>query len=230
MHFKSLTALVLFFISFNVVAQTKSDSLPKRDLKFNVELGLSANSYRGSLVQHYGSYTQSYHVGIRFSKKKLANGRVNFSYGNIEGQNSSFEYKDSKGNVIKTNNYFKTSIFSLAYELNIKVIERRKFVIQAILGVGAMRFTPYDQFENNLINNQSTRAAGETYSSTSLYLPLGLQFMYKLPQGYNIGMSANVMNPLTDFLDNTSKYSAYTTSDNVLMLKLFVSTPISLKL
>ncbi|MEY3412482.1 MAG: hypothetical protein RIQ70_1170, partial [Bacteroidota bacterium] len=51
---------------------------------------------------------------------------------------------------------------------------------------------------------------------------------YIFRNDYRFGIQAQLLNPLTDYLDNTSTWSPYVTSDNVLSFKFFIAVPISL--
>ena len=217
-----ITLFICFAILFinNATAQIN---------KIYIETGISANSYKGSLNQGFGNYTSSYHLGVRFCKKQRFNGRVNISYGHIDGQTPSFIVKDYKGNFVYPANYFNTSILTFNYELNFNVVLKKTYSIYIGAGIGVVKFNVKDQDGNELANNASTRDRGEEYSNNSFIAPVLIGFNYILPNDYRLGIQTQLLNPFTDYLDNTSKWSPYVTSDNVLMFKFFVSVPIKLK-
>jgi hypothetical protein len=196
--------------------------------KLYLEAGISANSYKGSLNEGFGNYSSSANLGIRFCKNSRLNGRINLSYGVIEGQSISFVVKNASGNIVYPVNYFKTSLFTFDYTLNFNVIAKKRYLIYLGAGVGIIRFNVMDNEGNNLINNANTRDIEENYRSIALSMPVFIGYNYIFKNDYRVGLQAQLLNPFTDYLDNTSKWSPYVTSDNVLFLKFFVSVPISL--
>lgn len=213
----TLWFLLLLFVSSN--AQIK---------KLYLEAGVSANSYKGSLNEGFGNYTSSFNLGIRFCKKQRLNGSVNFLYGNIDGQTPVFAVKNSKGDFVYPPNYFKTSLVTFDYSLRFNLISKKKSLLYLGGGVGLLRFNVQDQDGNNLANNATTRDKGEDYSNMSLSFPVFIGYNYILSNDYRLGVQAQFLNPRTDYLDNTSNWSPYVTSDNVLSFKFFLSVPINL--
>jgi hypothetical protein len=219
---KTIVALLISFFSLFV---STADAQIK---KLYLEAGISANSYKGSLNEGFGNYSSSANLGIRFCKNNRLNGRINLSYGVIEGQSISFVVKNASGNIVYPVNYFKTSLFTFDYTLNFNVIAKKRYLIYLGAGVGIIRFNVMDNEGNNLINNANTRDIEENYRSIALSMPVFIGYNYIFKNDYRVGLQAQLLNPFTDYLDNTSKWSPYVTSDNVLFLKFFVSVPISL--
>ena len=200
--------------------------------KIFLELGISANSYKGSITEKYGNYTSSsFHCAIKFNKKTRMNGKFNLSIGTISSQNTSnINFIDSKGNIYFPITYFKTSLTNLSYELNFVLLRKRKFAANFFGGIGVSKFNVKDVDGNDFVNNLSSRAKGEEFNSISFFFPLGVNAEYIWKGNFKSGFSANIMNPATDFFDNTSQYSPYkTVKDNVLMLKFYVSVPLAFK-
>jgi len=229
---KNIYFFLLFFLfkQANLFAQDTLSPMVKK--KVFLELGISANSYKGSLTANYGNYTSSsFHCGIKFNKKTRMNGKFNLSIGSISSQNTSnLNFVDAKGNVFYPISYFKTSITNLSYELNLVLLKKKKIAANVFGGIGVSKFNVKDFDGNDLANNLSSRAKGEDFNSISFFFPLGLNAEYIWKENFRSGFSVNVMNPLTDFFDNTSQYSPYkTVKDNVLMLKFYVSAPLAFK-
>lgn len=219
---KTIVALLMVFFCLFV---STADAQIK---KLYLEAGISANSYKGSLNEGFGNYASSANVGIRFCKNNRLNGRINLSYGIIEGQSIGFSVKNRAGNIVYPINYFKTSLFTFDYTLNFNVISQKKYLIYLGAGIGIIRFNVMDNDGNNLINNTNTRDTGEEYRSIALSMPVFIGYNYIFKNDYRLGVQAQLLNPFTDYLDNTSKWSPYVTADNVLFVMFFVAVPISL--
>lgn len=194
--------------------------------KLFVELGVSANSYKGSLNEGFGNYASSYHLGVRFCKKKILNGRINLSYGNIDGQTNTVSFINNNGKIIYPLNYFNTSLFTVNYEAIFNIWSKKKYLIYLGAGAGIMRFDVKDENGNSLVNNLKSRDSDEDYSNITTYFPVFIGFNYIMKNDVRIGFQTQLLNPMTDYLDNTKNWSPNVTGDNVLALKFFMAAPI----
>lgn len=217
-HFTCIMVGLYLFVS-SADAQIK---------KLYVEAGISANSYKGSLNEGFGNYTMGTHLGIRFCKNNRLNGHINFSYGSIDGQTKVFTVKDAAGNLVYPINYFKTSLFTFDYILQFNVVSKKSFLIYIGAGAGVVKFNVKDEDGNDLIDNSKSRDVHESYKDLAVTLPVVIGYNYIFRNDYRFGIQAQLLNPLTDYLDNTSKWSPYVTTDNVLSFKFFIAVPISL--
>ena len=217
-HFTCIMVGLYLFVS-SADAQIK---------KLYVEAGISANSYKGSLNEGFGNYTMGTHLGIRFCKNNRLNGHINLSYGSIDGQTKVYTVKDASGNLVYPINYFKTRLFTFDYILQFNVVSKKSFLIYIGAGAGVLKFNVKDEDGNDLINNTKTRDVNENYRDLALTFPVVIGYNYIFSNDYRFGIQAQLLNPLTDYLDNTSNWSPYVTSDNVLSFKLFMAVPISL--
>jgi len=197
-----------------------------------IEVGISANAYRGDLQAGYEKFTSGFHLGIQWMKKKRLNGAINLQIGSVSGQNPNYQYSGEVTSTEKTptpNRYFKTAIFTVHYELQLNLIKRRNFRLFISQGIGLIRFNPKDEFRNSLNKDLTSRADGETYSNLAFMFPTQCGFQYFLPNGVGAGFKMGWYNPATDYLDNISKWGNKSGNDKIFACRFTVMVPIRLK-
>ncbi|HSZ71093.1 MAG TPA: hypothetical protein VK750_00355, partial [Cytophagaceae bacterium] len=196
-----------------------------------IEVGISANAYRGDLQAGYEKFTSGFHLGIQWLKKKRINGAINIQIGSVSGQNPDYKYEGTVDPGEKTptpNTYFKTAIFTVHYEAQLNIIKRPNFRLFVAQGIGLIRFNPKDDSQNLLSKDLTTRAEGETYSNLALILPTQWGFQYLLPNGVGAGFKMGWYHPLTDYIDNISKWGNKPGNDGIFACRFSVMVPIRL--
>jgi len=189
-----------------------------------LEIGISSNAYRGDLAG-YEKFTQVFHLALKLNKKRLLNSRFGLSTGFITGENRLYAFTDESGGRTSPNTFFRTSIFSLDYELQVNVYRTRNFALYLSQGLGFIRFNVKNDLRENLIDFQETRAANETYNNFAFMLPTGLGATYFLKNGFGLGAQASILNTQSDYLDNISEWGIRSGNDNVLRFKFYLYIP-----
>lgn len=224
---KCFVALLLVMLfSCSAVAQNL-DSMVVVTPKVNrfFVIGASANAYRGDLSERYATWTPALQMSLAFNKKKRWNGSLQLSVGHVIGQSLGYTYSDTKTPNATPNDYFKTSFFTIGYQLQYNLVKNKRWTWYLSQGMELMRFTPRDREDRNLADQKATRAANETYSTTTLALPSAMGFVYTLNNGMGLGMKAGWRNPNTDYLDNVSKWSKASQKDNIAFWAWTLSIP-----
>lgn len=193
-----------------------------------VYVGVSANAYKGDLQNSYEKYTSIFHVGLKLNKKKRLNGNIGLGYGNINGQSINPRFKTSE-NTVSPNRYFKTSIFTVHYNIQYNFIKNDHWIVYLSQAIGIIRFNPKDKFNVNLQDQLSTRASNETYGNTSLMLPTKVGFIYLFDNEFGAGFEAGFLNTLTDYLDNISQMGTKDGNDNLLQFKFSFYVPLGVE-
>jgi hypothetical protein len=208
------------FINDTLPVVNKSEPRPIRFL----ELGVSANSYRGDLAT-YEKWTACYHGAIRFNEAKRLNGRVGFGYGFITGDNRFYNFPNGK-----PNNFFRAPVFFLSYEAHYNIIKTRSFMLYASAGLGIYNYLPKNQAGERLVDLLDTRDLDEIYGRVSFMLPIGVGVNYILKNGYGIGAQAQWLNTQTDYLDNIGTWGKKQGNDNVASVRFYIYAPLLFKL
>lgn len=231
--------LITFLCYINLNAQTDSTKITPNLLKWNVdsienrslprvikflELGVSANAYKGELG-NYGQWASSFHVGLKWNKRRNINGRLGLSIGTVIGDNPTYIASGNSENT-EVNTFFKASILSVHYELQINLINKDRYKVYFSQGLGLFRFVSENENEENLLDLQSTRASNETYNIISTMFPTGLGASYFFRNGYSFGLQASFLNHFTDYLDNISILGDSGQNDNTLMIRFHLSVPL----
>ncbi len=190
-----------------------------------IELGVSANAYSGDLGS-YTDWSSVFHAGLVFNRGRVFNSRLGFSAGFLTGEDRFYTFEDGSGERTTPNTFFRTPIFSLDYELRAHLIKSRTFLLYLSVGAGVLRFNPQDEFGENLVDLQDTRAFEETYGNFALQFPIGVGFSYLFKNGYGLGTQAQLMNNTTDYLDNISEWGVQSGSDNSLRFKFYFLIPL----
>lgn len=211
---KSVLAIFLFLGLCSPMAIAQAPA------KF-AHVGTSMVSYKGDL-SGYDKYTVAFHGGIQFNKKKRLNGAFNLGFGNITGENRNY----SGSNPDKEpNRYFKTNFVFLNYDLHINLLKKEYYSIYLSQGIGFIRFTPTDQFGDDLQDQLITRADDESYRNASFMLPTKIGAMYLLPNYFGVGFEAGFYGTMTDYLDNISELGE-AGNDNILSFRFNFYIPL----
>ncbi|MDJ1467398.1 hypothetical protein [Xanthocytophaga flava] len=233
--------LVLFTCTFGVFesiqaqssvqgAQTKEpDKSPsdKHSPTRLLEIGIGPTAYKGDLASSYRKWASAFYIGVKFNRKHRVNGHLNLAIGSITGQNPSYVFTGESETTPTPNLYFKTTFFSLNYDLQINLIKTPRWIVYVSQGIGFMRYNPKDEYGNNFQDQLNTRAANETYGSISAILPTQAGVIYLLPNGYGAGIQGGWLNTQTDYLDNISQWGNRSKKDNALWLKFQFIVPLT---
>jgi hypothetical protein len=215
--------LIVLFVFLNTVIYAQNIE----DRRVFVLTGIGGTSYRGDLSQSYESWGGTFHAGILFNKKKRINGSIHLMAGGVRGNNPSYVYESTVQTT--PNKYFKTSLFSVGYELRINIIKKELYALYFSPGISILRYNPKDQFNDSYSNQFTTRAKGEEYSNITIMLPVRIGVAYHLPNGYGIGMDVGFLNPMTDYIDNISHWGNRKKKDNLMQLNILLYVPLNLK-
>lgn len=189
------------------------------------ELGISPVSYKGDLSQGYEKWTSAFHVGLKRNNKERLNGHFNLMIGTVTGQNINYTYPSNS----IPNNFVKTSLVSINYDLQVNLIKKKNFILYVSQGLGLVRFTPKDEEGNKLVDKFNTRAKNETYNTITVFFPHSIGCMFFLPNNYGVGIQWGRFSPATDYLDNISQLSSYKKPDNIMAVKFTILAPISFR-
>lgn len=192
-------------------------------------MGTSANAYRGDLNSGYHKWTSSVHLGFKLNHKTRLNGNLNFSVGNVSGQNPHFSPDLSEiSDHVEPNRFFNTSVITANYDLHFNLIKKPNFIIYLSQGLGVIRFNPKDESGNPFQKQPFTRPRGEVYGNTAIMLPSNAGFIYFFPNRFAAGIQAGFNNPLTDYLDNISYLGSKEGNDNILMVRFSFFVPLTI--
>lgn len=220
-HKTTFFVLILLFSSAAAVAQTRT--LPKRF----VELGVSANSYKGDIRHSYTDWATGVNVGILFNKAKRVNGHFNLMIGSAVAQNPNYFFDDGSDPQPTPNEFARIKMYAFNFDLHINLYKKNNFIVYLYQGLGLVRFDPRDSENKKLLDQLNTRAQGETYSNISFMLPHGLGVLYVSKPGFGVGFQAGYLNTTSDYLDNVSKWGDRAKKDNILSYKMTVYIPFS---
>ncbi|MDX2301920.1 MAG: hypothetical protein NW226_03930 [Microscillaceae bacterium] len=190
-----------------------------------IEVGIGGNGYKGDLAS-YEKWTQSFHLAFKLNRKNLLNSRFGFSAGFITGENRLYRFSDASGGRTSPNTFFRTSILTFDYELQINLYRTRSFMLYLSQGIGFIRFESKDENGESLLNLQETRAENETYNNFAFMLPTGLGATYLFKNGYGLGAQAGFLNTQSDYLDNIAQWGVQSGNDNILRFKFYLYIPL----
>ena len=225
MYKKSHSLVLSFTLAFCLVLSLNSKAQDSITYKRFIEVGLSGNAYRGDLQAGYEKFTSGFHLGIQWMKKKRLNGAISMQIGSVSGQNPDYKYTGDTA-ATNPNKYFKTSIFTLHYELQLNIIKKPRYRIYISQGIGILRYKPKDANGDDLASQLPSRADGETYGTTALILPTQAGFQYFLANGIGTGFKIGWYNPQTDYIDNISKWGNRDGKDKIFIFKFSILVPI----
>lgn len=190
-----------------------------------LEIGISANAYWGDLSS-LEQWSPIFHVAWQFNRARRFNSRIGLSLGYLTGENRFYLLENNLQGVITPNTFFRTSWFSVDYDLRYNISKSRNHVIFVSQGIGLLRFDPQDEEGASLLDDIATRPEGETYSNAAVYFPTSIGAAYYLKNGYGIGCQLSVLNTQSDFIDNLKEWGVESGNDNALRFKIHVLIPL----
>lgn len=200
----------------------EQDTLRKKEIYF----GVGPAAYKGDLSTSYDKYSMVLNAGIKLNRFRKLNGNFNISVGEVSGQNINYSFDDGSGTATTPVSFFTTKLIGLNYELHYNVIHKENLKLYISQGIGMLRFTPKDEFNQNLIDNLSTRNLGESYGSIAIFFPTQIGLLYTLPNDYSFGFQMGYLGTVTDYIDNISQWSTSTGNDNILSMRFEVHIPV----
>jgi hypothetical protein len=218
--FRAVLCTFLFSLFSSIVVAQKN--MPERF----VELGVSANSYKGDLSHSYSQWAGGYHVGILFNKKKRFNGHFNLMVGNAVAQNPNYFFDDGSNPQPTPNKYARIKLITLHYDLHLNLYKKNNLIVYLYQGIGLVRFDPRDDQNKKLIDQLQTRPKDESYSNIAFTFPHGIGALYVTPPGLGIGLQAGFLNTTSDLIDNVSQWGDRKKNDNILSYKMTVYIPL----
>lgn len=182
----------------------------------------------GSMWQYSGSYAGTVpqagiFLAFKTNKARYINTRFEAGLGQIMGFDR--RYANNDPTQAGPAPSFQTSMLYMQAELNLNLIKTSQWLVYASAGIGLLRFDVRDGSGAVLNTLNSSRQLGETYNTTTTWLPLGLGGAYFLPNGLGAGMQLTWQNPATRYLDNTERLAP--ANDQVLSTKLSLYIPLA---
>ncbi|MEM7108426.1 MAG: hypothetical protein AAF519_09385 [Bacteroidota bacterium] len=187
-----------------------------------ISFGLSANSYRGEL-SNYSDWSAGLQIGWIFDLNKKWGGSLQAGFATARGSDRNFALQANTSDPA-INTFVKTNFLFVNYALRFTFLKKNNISAYLSQGVGFMRFVPQDEFGNDLIDQDDTRAQNEEYRNLSFMLPTGLGVSYIFPNSFGVTVEGNVMNTTSDYLDNISDLGD-SGSDNILSARLLLLIP-----
>ena len=187
--------------------------------------GANMNTYKGDMGD-FNQWNGGFQAGILFNKKRKLNGAIQLTFGSVSDQQN-VEGSTQISQAPSPNRYFKSNFFAVNYEVHYNIVKTSKWLVFVSQGVGFLRYTPKDEFGEKLEDQPGTRAAQESFRSSSFMLPTSVGAAYFLTNEVGIGIQTTFCNPLTDYLDNISELGS-SGNDNILNLKLSIYLPLTL--
>jgi hypothetical protein len=207
--------ILLLFAGSGMMAQTAE----QKPLKLG--LGLMGASYVGDLNTN-GQALHRFHPGVnislQFDSEKLIAPQLNTGFGKFVAQDR--DLIGSEG--AEPNTFVETPFFFVDFRLRARFLRETSFNPYFSLGVGLLGYTPKDEDGNNLLDNISTRAEGETYGSISAGFPFSLGFEVQLSPLVGIGLEYTYRFTTSDYLDNISQLGLRDGNDRLQSLLLSV--------
>jgi hypothetical protein len=206
--------LVLLLLLCSVVFGQGAGQKPLR-----VGIGMSGSTYVGDLNTN-GEALYRFYPGMGFSLQFASPRRVspqlNTGFGKFVAQNRDLEPVGS----VRPNTFVETRIFFVDFRLKARFMRERAFAPYVSAGIGLLGYTPRDQNGNNLLDNLSTRADGETYGSMTAGFPLSVGAELRMSPFVALGLEYTYRPTTSDYLDNIGLVGARDGKDKLQSLML----------
>lgn len=214
--------LLLFVISMGaplpLIAQTVAP-------KIYIEMGASlhGNTYLGDFtdsLNKYNTIMPGFSLSAQFSKKRKLYQEVMVGYAKITGQLPDYKSFASTTEFIEPSRFFNTSYYFADFRLKYAPFGRKYFTPFVGVGLGGMRFTPFDERGVSLATNPFSRLTGESYNQLTYRLSglAGVRFL--MSDDFSLFIEYNYQYVGSDYLDNVSKLGSVPGKDVVQSLSI----------
>ncbi len=92
-----------------------------------------------------------------------------------------------------------------------------------------LRFTSKDRNGNNLIDQTDTRDKEETYTNSTLILPIGIYGKYIFKNKISVQLGVKWLSPQTDYIDNVSTFGQEKGNDKIMQYHFAIGIPLPKK-
>lgn len=216
---------LLFILS--LVLTTSLSSFGQYSMDFGINLG--AANYLGEIGGNTGS-ARPFLLDMKFQQTNFAIGgfyrmnftrniaaKINFNYARIEGADS----LSNEPTRVGRNLSFRTDLleFNLTGEytffsyndMNRRSKSRVDFASYVTVGVGALFYFPYAQFDNKWYSLRplQTEGAENAYDELAIVIPLGIGANFTFNRKVRLGIEFAYRFTNTDYLDDVSTDYAY---------------------
>ncbi|QHT67177.1 hypothetical protein GXP67_11235 [Rhodocytophaga rosea] len=192
-----------------------------------LEIGVSANAYRGDLGIKNPKWSSAFQAGLKLNFKKRFNSHFNVAIGSVTGQNPDYRFEGTDATPATPNLFFKTNFVAANYDLQVHLLKYKGIMVYVSQGIGLIRYEPKDAENQSLGDNFESRVANETYGNVSLLLPTQAGVNYIFNNGYGVGLQAGRLNLQTDYLDNISQWGNRKKKDNALLFRFSFMIPLT---
>lgn len=187
-------------------------------------IGVGSDSYSGDLSS-YEKWSSSFRIGLKFNRHKRFNGNFMLSIGSLIGQDPFYSYNGSSQNVATPNSFTKTTFTSLNYEWQYNLLNLEQWKVYLSQGIGIFFFTPKDQFNDELFDQNNTRETNEVYGGAALFIPTAIGIRHILRNQIGIESRFSIANTSSDYLDNISLWGNKEGNDNAISFQVLLLIP-----
>jgi hypothetical protein len=191
-----------------------------KTVKWYLDAGLGGVAYKGDL-SGYEKWGGMFHMGLQNDSKKRFSPRLEAFYGIVSGQNSLYSFEGGT-----PNKFFQTHIFGITANVQVNLLKNEHFRAYLSQGLGIAGLQIYDKNGTDFANLPKTRAIGESYSNTILLLPTAIGGSVFFQNRCGINLEIAMLNTMTDYIDNISKWGTDSGNDNLLRVKFSFFAPI----
>lgn len=194
---------------------------PGQQKPLKIGVGLLGAAYVGDLNTG-GDALYRFHPGVsislQFASEKLISPQLNTGFGRFVAQDRDLPAVEG----VSPNRFVETPFFFVDFRLKARFLRETSFNPYASVGIGLLGFTPRDQDDNNLLDNISTRAEGETYGSLTAGFPLSLGAELQLSPLVGLGLEYTYRLTSSDYLDNIAQLGPRSGNDRLQSLLLSI--------
>lgn len=161
-------------------------------------------------------------------RDKLIQTSLEMNIGQVTGENRDYFSETFPEN--EPNTFFQTNFASFSLNIRAYIYRKNNLKIYLGQGLGALRYTPKDVNNINLIDSITTRHSSDDFNSNlTIILPRTIGASYKLKNDYRVSLDINQQAPRTDYIDNISKLGISKKKDKILLIRFSVMIPLIYK-
>lgn len=190
---------------------------PKAPPRLQVGVGFYGLLYQGDLTpgdEWAHRVYPGFVANLQFEGPRFLSPQLNGGFGRVVAQDRNLANAQAEG-ATAPNTFVSTRFFHFDLVVRARFLRRRNFRPHVGIGAGLMNFTPSDRTGESLINQQNTRNATETYSTTGFYFPIVAGFTVRLNDFASLGLEYKRYALTNDYFDNVAALGTRTGNDRL---------------
>lgn len=217
--------LLLFVCLLGPALPALAQKAPAPKASLRLGIGLAGHWYSGDLTQRRAvqGLRPGLHLLLHLNAQRRVSPQVHLGWGSFAADDRELPLVGGQ----QANTFVRTEFFYACFMLRVLILKDARVKPHAGLGVGLLRFTPYDSANQSLASQAQSRTPDESYGSGTAMLPLNLGCSIGINDRLRLGFDYYRLMTASPYLDNIKNLGRGTGNDVVQQLQVSLSIRLS---